>query len=128
MKLTSLDSLITSKGIPVQKLKVNGGWWQFTEPLRYGMDFRTHGALSGRSLWQGMHRHGECFCRETASGGQLPGHYIDSFAHAKYAVFSYDTPIAWLNEDDVWITPGIKYSVTTSKHQGRIFTAIGQLS
>lgn len=110
------------------KLKVNGGWWQFTEPLMARESFQTHGALEGRRLWQGMHRHGECFCREVAESGKLPDHYVESFSHASYAVYSYETPIAWFNEDGVWIMPDVKYSVTTSKHQGRIFTAIGQLS
>lgn len=109
-----------------KKLKVNGSWTQFLDPLIGREPFETHGALSGMSLYVGMHRHGECFCLNRHMGN-LPEHYWESFAHASYAVFSYFTPIAWLNEDGVWIMPGIKYSVTTSKHQGRIFTAINEM-
>lgn len=97
------------------KLKVNGGWWQFTEPLRDREAFQTHGALYGAPIG------------DLPFSDRLPEHYVDSFRDGKYAIYSYGTPIAWLNEDGVWIMPGIKYSVTTSKHQGRIFTAIGQL-
>ena len=36
-----------------------------------------------------------------------------------YVVFSYDTPIAWHLANGDWVRPNRKYSVTTSKHQGR---------
>lgn len=35
-----------------------------------------------------------------------------------YTVLSYDTPIAWVLMDDTAIIPGVRYSTTTSKHQG----------
>lgn len=35
-----------------------------------------------------------------------------------YVVYSYATPIAWLDTDGVWTLPAITYSRTTSKHQG----------
>lgn len=114
------------------KLKVNGGWWQFTEPLRNLEAFDTHGALRGMP--------------GNATGwslGQLPGEYHDSVGRADYVVYSYNTPIAWhvpnrnigftLGDgtpapiEPGWVMPQEKYSVTTSKHQGRIFTAISQL-
>lgn len=106
------------------KLKVNGSWTQFTDPLIGRESFETHGALSGDRLFVGSHRHCECFCIRDRYMGQLPEHYWESFAHASYAVFSYLTPIAWYNEDGVWIVPDIKYSVTTSKHQNKIRTAL----
>jgi hypothetical protein len=40
-----------------------------------------------------------------------------------YVVFSYGTPIAWHSRNG-WTTPDVRYSVSTSKHQGRIFTAV----
>jgi hypothetical protein len=116
------------------KLKVNGGWWQFSQPLQDLEAFDTHGALRGLP--------------GNATGwslGQLPGEYHESVKHADYVVYSYSTPIAWhlpagvpstayppgvwytMRPDGEWITPQVKYSVTTSKHQGRIFTAISQL-
>jgi hypothetical protein len=35
-----------------------------------------------------------------------------------YVVYSYQTPIAWWTPKYGWVRPAIKYSVTTSKHQG----------
>lgn len=40
-----------------------------------------------------------------------------------YVVFSYSTPIAYRLSNGVWITPAVKYSNTTSQHQGKINTA-----
>lgn len=37
-----------------------------------------------------------------------------------FIVYSYATPIAWRN-GDYTCRPATKYSVTTSKHQGRIY-------
>lgn len=112
------------------KLKVNGGWWQFSQPLRDLEAFDTHGALCGRPYLLGT--------------GILPHEYHDSVKQADYVVYSYNTPIAWhvpnRNEgwelgngepapaEPGWVTPDEKYSVTTSKHQGRIFAAISQLN
>lgn len=114
------------------KLKINGSWTQFTEPLSKLEPFTTHGALHGRP--------------GNASGwavGRLPEQYRTSVYHADYVVYSYATPIAWhvpnRNEgwklgngepapaEPGWVMPDEKYSVTTSKHQGHIFTAISQL-
>lgn len=115
------------------KLKVNGGWQQFTEPLRNLESFNTHGALCGRA---GAFSDG-------GSLGRLDRDYHESVKRADYVVYSYNTPIAWhvpnRNEgwelgngepapvEPGWVMPQEKYSVTTSKHQGRIFTAISQL-
>lgn len=112
------------------KLKVNGSWMQFLEPLCSLEPFDTHGALYGI---KGIGGH-----------GRLPVEYHDSYKNADYVVYSYNTPIAWhvpnRNEgwelgngepapaEPGWVTPDEKYSVTTSKHQGRIFTAISQLN
>ncbi len=111
------------------KLKINGSWTQFTEPLSKLEPFTTHGALYGIA---GIGGH-----------GRLPVEYHDSYQRADYTVYSYNTPIAWhvpnRNEgwklgngeaapaEPGWVMPAEKYSVTTSKHQGRIFTAISQL-
>lgn len=39
----------------------------------------------------------------------------------RYGVWSYDTPIAWLLASGEWVKPDVKYSRTTSKHQGLIY-------
>lgn len=39
-----------------------------------------------------------------------------------YVVYSYSTPIAWYNPlTERWTIPAVKYSVTTSKHQGNLY-------
>ncbi len=38
-----------------------------------------------------------------------------------YTVLSYGTPIAWVLNDGTEVKPAVKYSVTTSKHQGKIY-------
>lgn len=35
-----------------------------------------------------------------------------------FVVYSYGTPIAW-HDGERWTRPAVKYSVTTSRHQGR---------
>lgn len=38
-----------------------------------------------------------------------------------YVVYSYSTPIAWHTDADGWAIPSVKYSPTTSKHQGKLY-------
>lgn len=52
--------------------------------------------------------------------------------HVRYIVYSYRTPIAWLIEWPnglltYWVQPDVKYSPTTSKHQGRVRAAVSAL-
>jgi len=49
----------------------------------------------------------------------------------RYVVYSYRTPIAWCADYKgipVWCVPPVRYSVTTSRHQGRVNTAIHSLN
>jgi hypothetical protein len=39
-----------------------------------------------------------------------------------YLVKSYDTPIAWVLDDGTTYKVGQKFSVTTSRHQGKLYT------
>lgn len=63
--------------------------------------------------------------------GHLPYRLADVLRkrfHAKHVtqvIYSYGTPIAWL-DDDLWIIPEIKYSITTSKHQGYLYRLTGK--
>lgn len=60
--------------------------------------------------------------------GRLPAEYVEIFRAAQdagrlvYVVYSYATPIAWVEETmtdgERWIIPEVKYSVTTTNHQG----------
>jgi hypothetical protein len=117
-------------------LTINGLWTQFVEPLRELQPFRTHGNLWGQE-------------GSAATYGRLPASLRDSASRADYVVYSYGTPIAWhlaevtevtvpgyskpVSSSDfpfatgTWVFPPLKYSVTTSKAQGRILTALGSL-
>lgn len=71
--------------------------------------FRTHGALRAiqyPSRW---------------SVGWLPSPYDRAFRNDNpiYAVYSYDTPIAWYGLRG-WVIPAVKYSRTTTRHQWAI--------
>jgi len=82
--------------------------------------FHTHGALHAK------------FMRVGDTLGSLPAEYRPQFAEdwlasgrEMYVVFSYTTPIAWfapsLGHDGAWRIPDAKYSVTTSRHQGKLY-------
>lgn len=104
------------------KLTVNGSWTQYMEPLRELEPFTTHGSL-----------HGEPYPLGTGyvSTGELPDDWARLFVARShiidYVAFSYHTPIAWHDRETGWVCPEERYSVSTSKQQGRIFTAISQL-
>jgi len=104
------------------------GWWKFGDAIRERYSFKTHGALTGQSRWVPGHVHSPCDCAESGHDGRwgrLPEEYWESAGHASYMVWSYGTPIAWLDHySNEWVRPDVKYSVTTSKHQSKIFTAI----
>jgi hypothetical protein len=52
--------------------------------------------------------------------GHLPEPWRSDYLHADvtYTVLSYDTPIAWVESDGTAVVPPLRYSVTTSYHQG----------
>ncbi len=98
----------------MRKLRVNGSWMDFRACLARRESFTTHGALRGVSQ------------PASVTLGRLPREYHTSALRADYVVYSYVTPIAWHGPDG-WTVPDTRYSVTTSKHQGRIATAVSQL-
>lgn len=63
---------------------------------------------------------------ETNPFGQLPLQYGAELINALidnrqvYVVYSYETPIAWLDGGDE-IRPPVKYTATTSKHLGKLY-------
>jgi hypothetical protein len=87
--------------------------WQAREP------FQTHnGTMTGENF--------------VSSHGRLPGEWRKELFAAEqrndviYVVYSYATPIAWVLKDGTEVQPPVKYSVTTSKHQGKLYgPAIG---
>lgn len=61
--------------------------------------------------------------------GALADKYLDSVMSADYVVYSYTTPIAWhinggSESGDWWVVPDVKYSTTTTKHQGIVNVAL----
>jgi hypothetical protein len=52
--------------------------------------------------------------------GHLPREYRGAVLAADYVVFSYATPIGWHVPGQGWTVPDVKYSVTTSRHQGQV--------
>jgi hypothetical protein len=55
--------------------------------------------------------------------GKLPREYVDEFDKCNYAVYSYETPIAWTSGAS-WIMPVKYYSGSTSRHQSIVRQAI----
>jgi len=88
------------------------------------IDFTSHGALSSRTYTS------DDFA-PNYYGGQLPREHLDALIAAHkagtvYVVFSYETPIAWYSyATETWTIPNVKYSITTTQHQGRVYLGSG---
>jgi hypothetical protein len=110
-----------SRALP---LTTRDGWWRFRDALASLQSFRTSGALRGESF-------GNCPPGAYIEAGRLPNPWRRLLRDAEgiaYVVFSYATPIAWLDAaTGVWVCVDVKFSQTTSCHQSKIFTAISQL-
>lgn len=52
--------------------------------------------------------------------GSLPAEFHDSARRADYVIYSYETPIAW-KVNGAWVKPDVRYSLTTSNHQGALY-------
>lgn len=89
----------------------------------YREPFRTSGSLSGRPV-NASHR------SEWPSLGMLPAEWqteiTDSVRRGTldYVIMSYATPIAWHDSQTGWTVPRVHYSVTTSRHAGRVRDAV----
>lgn len=106
------------------------GWWVLRTILENLEEFNPDSAtLRGRKMIEPFTNY---------STGQLPdserAKMRDSIV--SYVVYSYRTPIAYRRVADwnrngtanyEWIVPDVRYSVTTSKHQGRVRPAIAQI-
>jgi hypothetical protein len=77
--------------------------------IRVRADFKTGGALKGYARRSDM----------VASTGYLPQKHHESFYRSTYRVYSYSTPIAWWSEQEGWVIPDVKYSITTTRHQSK---------
>ena len=89
-----------------------------------GIDAEGYGALSTRSTPEGIRRGGY-------QTGHLPRHLADIMRERAdsivQVIYSYSTPIAWLDAG-AWIIPDVRYSATTGKHQGYLCSLSGRVS
>lgn len=100
------------------KLSTRDGWWKFARVIHAGESFTTSGALRGE---------GDGYCPMSPFSGRLEGADYDALRDAlaiDYVVWSYATPIAWHDARDGWYVVKQSFSVTTSRHQSKIATAI----
>lgn len=83
-----------------------------------GIDAEGYGSLSTRSTPHGIRRGGY-------QTGRLPRRLADIMRERAdsivQVIYSYGTPIAWLDAG-AWIIPDVSYSVTTGKHQGYLWS------
>ena len=83
--------------------------------LESGESFTTSGALSGEPY------------PLTVGGGRLSYDWASLIDRPVYVIRSYATAIAWQNHDGTWIMPDVRYSPTTSKHQGTVRYALNMI-
>lgn len=75
-------------------------------------DFKTGGALRGAKRAPGYEYSGYLLSHTDEAT-------VQRFHASEYAVWSYNTPIAWWSESEGWEIPDVTYSVTTSRHQSK---------
>ncbi len=101
------------------QLTINGtSWLTFRDAMQNETPFKTYGNLEGRS---GSVFHTAWLPEPFAS------EYRERRGHITYTVMSYATPIAWHDDERGWTMPDARYSVTTSKAQGRIAPGMADL-
>lgn len=104
------------------KLTTRDSFHDFSAALNMRKAFKTSGSLKGGPVTDAA----------TYTGwdmGSLDFEHYDSVRRADYIVWSYRTPIAWADaETGEWTVPDDRYSVTTSRHQSKIRTAVSVLS
>lgn len=79
--------------------------------------FDTHGGMSA----------GQTAVLGSIFAGRLPARWREVLRGERptYVVTSYSTPIAWWSLTHGWTVPAVRYSVTTSRHQGIVRAAVG---
>lgn len=103
------------------------GWWHYADALQAGKPFDTPtGNLRGERHTPGQH----------VRRGELPEAHAATLDRADYVVWSWQTPIAWHDPMDItsraargrWHVPAVHYSQTTTIHQGKILTAVQEVT
>lgn len=109
------------------QLTTRDGWWKFGECLEARTPFKTYGKLFGTDV-------------PKTAPGYLPRAYAELYASElpfiDYVVYSHWTPIAWhvwnpgitgvTDAESYWVFPQVRYSVTTSRYQNKIRTALAE--
>ena len=88
----------------------------FAHMLRDSKAFDTHGNLRARREFSGLGEY-----------RPFDGIELDELMRAQYVVYSYDTPIVWRTPEGGWVRNMNYYSVTTAKHQSKVFSALDLL-
>lgn len=100
----------------MKKLKIHASWREYLDVLVGDPEpfTTTTGNLWGTKGSRGV--------------GRLPRNLAEAIIDMEpdYTVYSYATPIAW-RRDGQWFMPDVYYSVTTTRHQNKISTAIGEM-
>lgn len=114
-----------SRPRPANQLTTRDAWWKFGECLGSRIPFKTYGKLFGTDV-------------PKSDPGRLPTAYAELYASElpfiDYVVYSHWTPIAWhvwnpgitgvTDAESYWVFPQTRYSVTTSRYQNKIRTAL----
>lgn len=107
-----------SKLYPAKK----SSWTTLRDLIKSGHEFHNNGKTFRGVRWDADHA-------SLPGKGKMPEseysklELMHRLRGIDYVVFSYWTPIAYRLSNGVWITPTVKYSNTTSQHQGKINTA-----
>jgi hypothetical protein len=96
----------------------NRSWTELAKVLAANGEFRN-----SNGTFRGEWNHSGAFWSENT--GWLPREYVERIQQDRplYVVWSYATPIAWLGPRG-WVIPDVRYSRTTSGHQGKASVAI----
>lgn len=89
-----------------------------------GIDAQGYGSLSTVSTPHGIGRDGYQTGRLPRRLANIMRERADSIVQV---IYSYGTPIAWLDAG-AWIIPDVSYSVTTARHQGQLWPLSGRVS
>lgn len=97
----------------MRRITTRDSWTVYRDMLEQRTPFTTHGSMRGEpGRYPGY------------EPGILPRAYWDSARQAVYTVYSYTTPIAWVDANGTWTVPNVRYSVTTTRHQGKVLAAL----
>lgn len=94
------------------------GWWKLADLLVGAPeDFN-----SPRATFRGRTHLDGCGWLPEGEAALLRGVEDD----IEFVIYSYETPIAWRVKGE-WVIPEVTYSITTTRHQSLVRTAVGQI-